>query len=941
MRIVATFFAVCFVICNQASAAPAHLYVASDGSDSWSGTLASPNAQGTDGPFATLEQARDAVRALKVKQALPQEGAVILVRGGDYYRETSFLLGPEDSAPEGGCIRYAAYPDEHPRLLGGKPVGPFVPVSDATVLAHFQEFVWPHLVQADLSKLGIKDYGSPAFRRMTEGESLPSRTKETGHSARDSDDRPLDGELSPMTPVSFFYGGDRMTLCRWPNAGYDLIMATPGGQNGATIVLDSEFPRVWASPSEAYVWGYFAYDWFEGCLPVKSFDATKNLIETRFSPKPYGFVVGARVYLCNVLEELDQPGEYYIDRAKHTLYFYPPATSGKPEAYVSITTEPLVSLQQVKNVAFSGLTFEYASGSAVTMKDCSLCVVEGCSVANSDGVAVAVTGGEKVAVRSCDMHNLGAGGILLKGGDRQALTPCDHEALNNHIWDFAQVQTTYQPAIHANGVGVRIAHNLIHHSPHSGIIFWGNDHVMEFNDIHHVLLDTHDCGAIYTGRSWTYRGNRISNNFIHHIGRHNDRHAVYLDDMFSSADIVGNVFWNLSAGILVGGGRDNAISNNIFADCSPAVSVDDRGTAGEYMSIVKGRLKEVPYNKPPYSTRYPALVTILKDKPELPKGNSIVRNIGVETEPWINAVDYLTKDGILAISDNFTQGDPGFLDAAHGDFRLKPDAPARSIGFEPIPFEQVGLYKDAYRTELPAPDAFGAFEEVPEILFRRAAKNEPPHPCPRTTTPVAIDGKLDDWDAFPVECKEPSQVYIRPDSWKGPEDCRFRFGTKYDDHYLYVAVQVLDDKVKTYPKRTTWSQDGVELRLDARPKDVRDLWCGQTENKETVTIILSPGQTAADMVGLDPSELPDGVQAVCVLSAGGYSFEAAIPVSYLEKKQGAPWTGFRMNVAVDDTDKPQDGLAQLAWMPDWRRSLNYEGSGEFERGTDRPSMPPK
>jgi len=101
------------------------------------------------------------------------------------------------------------------------------------------------------------------------------------------------------------------------------------------------------------------------------------------------------------------------------------------------------------------------------------------------------------------------------------------------------------------------------------------------------------------------------------------------------------------------------------------------------------RLKAVHYDQPPYSTRYPLLATILSDDPAQPKGNRIARNIWVGGK-WLDLLDGVT-DKVVAIRGNLTEGDPGFVDAAHGDFHLKKDSPAWKLGFEPIPFNQIGL----------------------------------------------------------------------------------------------------------------------------------------------------------------------------------------------------------------------------------------------------------
>ena len=114
---------------------------------------------------------------------------------------------------------------------------------------------------------------------------------------------------------------------------------------------------------------------------------------------------------------------------------------------------------------------------------------------------------------------------------------------NCHIHHFAQRKLVYRPAVRLYGVGHRVAHNLIHHAPHQAFAFDGNDHVFEFNEIHHVVLQSADAGVVYSGCDWTFRGNVFRHNFVHQIphGPGLGTVGVYLDDCMSSAQIMGNV----------------------------------------------------------------------------------------------------------------------------------------------------------------------------------------------------------------------------------------------------------------------------------------------------------------------------------------------------------------------------------------------------------------
>ena len=114
----------------------------------------------------------------------------------------------------------------------------------------------------------------------------------------------------------------------------------------------------------------------------------------------------------------------------------------------------------------------------------------------------------------------------------------------------------YKAGIALHGVGLRAANNLIHDAPHMAIQFWGNDHVIELNEIHHVCPESNDAGAIYAGRDWTMRGTVICHNYLHHITGFRGKGCVgvYLDDMFCGTRIEGNVFHEVTRAAFIGAG---------------------------------------------------------------------------------------------------------------------------------------------------------------------------------------------------------------------------------------------------------------------------------------------------------------------------------------------------------------------------------------------------
>ena len=101
------------------AAGKADFYLSPQGSDTWSGTLARPNAKGTDGPFASLERARDAVRELKKSKS---DDIVVFVREGTYSLTRTVVFGVEDSGEGESTVTYAAYPGDTPVFSSGREI---------------------------------------------------------------------------------------------------------------------------------------------------------------------------------------------------------------------------------------------------------------------------------------------------------------------------------------------------------------------------------------------------------------------------------------------------------------------------------------------------------------------------------------------------------------------------------------------------------------------------------------------------------------------------------------------------------------------------------------------------------------------------------------------------------------------------------------------------
>ncbi|HXJ56193.1 MAG TPA: right-handed parallel beta-helix repeat-containing protein [Verrucomicrobiae bacterium] len=655
------------------------------------GSDANPGSR--EKPFATLERAREAVREQKRARILPQHGLTVWLRGGDYFRTNAFELGPDDAGAIKAPIVWQAYREERVRLLGGRPLTGFQPVSDGSVLGRLDPAVRAHVWQIDLRTLGLTDFGVMKSR----------------------------GFGRPTTPshCELFFAGKPMPLARWPNEGsWEKLAGFPAGtgrgdEHGGNIgdlsggfLYTGERPRRWRSTNDVWVHGYWAWDWANSYERVAALDLDRHSIQTAPPYGLYGFRAGQRFHFLNVLEELDQAGEWYLERETGILYFWPPGPLAAQEVLLSLLEQPLVKLTDCQYVTFRALTLEATRGSAVEIRGGTANRIVGCLLRNLGNGGVVINGGTNHGAVSCDVLDTGDGGVSLQGGDRQTLVPGGHFVENCHFQRQGRWSKCYVPAIAMDGVGLRASHNLIHDHPHCAILFTGNDHLIEFNDIHHIALETGDVGAIYTGRDYSFRGNRIRHNYIHETGGVGmGSMGVYLDDCVSGAEVFGNVFYRVHWAAFLGGGRDHRVENNLFVDCDPAVRADGRGLdpspvwRGMVDDYMRRQLAAVPAAL--YRQRYPALRsldayygppggppivgTAFQGVP--PEGNVIARNVCVGK--WFDA-GWHSKVELFDVHNNFVTTDPTQVAAPAQGFQLRQDSPAWKLGFQPIPFDQIG-----------------------------------------------------------------------------------------------------------------------------------------------------------------------------------------------------------------------------------------------------------
>lgn len=682
MRVIS--WAVMFVLAAFPALA-AEFHVAAGGDDTHAGTASAP--------FASLERARDAVRALKEGEAFPEGGVTVWLHRGVYPRLAAFVLEERDGGASNARVVYRAVPGDDVRLIGGREIasGAFQPVRDEAVLARVDEAARGQVLVADLRALGISEYGN-----------LP------------------DAYGDPPAIPELFFDGQRMTLARWPNDGWahiaEVIESGPApwrnhaSDQPGTFKYESDRPRRWQSAPGVWLYGYWCFDWSSETIKAGSIDTERREITL---VKPHGYGIGGgnppprRYIAINLLEELDSPGEYYLDRDAGRLYFWPPKPLAQGRAALSLATEPVIRVENASFVTIQGLTIEMCAGNGIEMRDGRQNELLACTIRRTGHAGAIVDGGLNHAVKACDIYETGMAGLHIGGGDRATLTPSGHLVFNNHIHHIGERKRTHAYHLHLKGVGIHVAHNLLHDAPHQSIGLAGNDHLFEYNEIHHSGQDSDDCGAFYMGRNPSERGTVLRYNFWHHTGseRAHGSAAVYFDDGSGGQTVFGNVFYKAAGGsfgaVFVHGGHDNLVENNIFVECPVAVRQAPWADAAwrQFLDDPDRQtklLRDVDITNPPYTDKYPELRGYLEWDGQ-PRLNKAFRNAIYKCERFV--------DGNWEIMNNWVMRDedPGFVDAGQLNFQLREDSviPRRIEGFQPIPFERIGLVKDALRPVLP------------------------------------------------------------------------------------------------------------------------------------------------------------------------------------------------------------------------------------------------
>lgn len=667
------------------------IFVSAVGDDSGDGS--------EEEPLRTLEKAIDVANEMREDSDKLIE---ILLREGTYsVTNTIKIINSQKDDP---LLKISAYQDEKVTINAGVDI----PLSAMSIAdSDFTNAIIDKpnagsVLQYNLKDAQIEDLGEISLR---------------GHLI--SDEKEAQAELS--------LNGEVQKLAGWPNGEYTgLIKPTDSNEygkrtksgiaNGCSFQVNYDRPSQWSKPEQAWLSGTIGPNYEFDYYPVSRFDSeekrvylSRGALEKYYTEPYYRFE--------NVPEELDEPGEYYIDRQSGMLYFYPPEDTPKESVLTITMSTPTLDvsgkapnsmfrIENSKNIVFENLIFKGGRGSAITGKNNSNIQFINCEINSFGENGIRFDASTDIKISDCKIHDVGQDGILFVScGNYKTLSPSNIVVSNNDIYNFARLERSYKTGIDFGYrcVGATAANNHIHNGPHAGMIFYGVNNDIYGNEFDNLVTEFSDMDALYCNNSnypWE-RGNKIHNNYFHDIGKSsmNGRHqinvrAIRTDNRGCGLNIYENLFYNIGdggngngnngIGAITAEGTRNRIFNNLFVDCNEAyfntlqykeIETADDGTlypdtiinssGVEVANTINGAKvadlkKQMENYLPVYGKQFPELYNYFYEHPNMSKTNEFKNNM-------------IINIAIPLSNFNGTQNEEGFrgsqmLTAASGNY---------------------------------------------------------------------------------------------------------------------------------------------------------------------------------------------------------------------------------------------------------------------------------
>ncbi|MBP2302913.1 right-handed parallel beta-helix repeat-containing protein [Azospirillum picis] len=490
-------------------------YVSTQGKDSWSGRLAAPNAAGTDGPFASLEKARDAMRA--------GDTDTTYVRGGTYRLDQTLTLDARDDGHS-----FLAYKGEAPVLSGGERVQGFTSEGNG-------------LYSAKLSDANGLDVTIGGIRQ---------------HAAQT-------GDFDPANPAT---------------SGWHVTKAGSDGASKTSFNFKAGDIPSTLKPHDGLVVQTFDTERLtDNISSVKEVDAYHHTV-TLDSPASYALRSGGTYRVMNDASLIRDAGEFGWRASDGKLVVKPEHPgSFQADGVVVARLGTLISTSKASNLTIEGLTFTDAryDGAALSMKGGHGNSVGGNHFVNV-GTAVALDGTDNSRVAGNHMEHLGGNGVsMIHAADGNRIYANTIEHIGEIIKGGAGIGGvgSSNALISHNDISDAPRYGVSLKEWDDGQL--NRNNTVQFNRIHHVGQETADGGGIeMLGRSGAATGSVIRGNEVIDTGglatdangswlTDHKGWGISLDDLTSGVTVRDNLVKGFSwGGIYVHGGDGNLLENN-------------------------------------------------------------------------------------------------------------------------------------------------------------------------------------------------------------------------------------------------------------------------------------------------------------------------------------------------------------------------------------------
>lgn len=650
------------------------LYVSLSGNDENPGSV--------DAPLKTLNGAKEKLREIRGEDT--SKGAEIIFREGTYVIDSTVNFEELDSGSEDAEVVIRSEEGEEVNFKGSMEIDETmgVPVSDEKIRERLYPDVRDKIIEIDLLSQG--------FPYQVE------KTDKVRYSYQ------LFGENSYKEYLNLYLNGVEQPLAEWPNGDDSYVSYveaiekgdSQGGAVGGSFRYAEDNPDRWKNVENAWTAGYLSKDFRFERNSISYVDPVNNIIKlATASAGGVGSAESRRWKAFNILEEIDVPGEWYVDRSTMKLYYYPEYSLSGAKLEISFLQKEMIHFENAKFITVSGINFSQSRSIGIKMTDVSDITVTNCKFTDLDGGGIIMLGSKMAetdkhwwqrqqsdAAYNCEIsnnifYNIGGHVIKLNGGNVDTLEKGNNKFVNNFL---SNISTKHKGAVAVNlgGCGNVMSNNNISGGSFHATTYYGNDHEIQYNEIYNMNKCTDDVGTIYTGRNYISRGTVTAYNYLHDLNpvKQTSRGfnlAIYWDDSACGQYAHHNIIVNSNLPIY-SCGHMNYYKDNIMVNTREGMNFNNNYATPSRIATWQTSVANI-LNKELYFERYKNFELGATDKwAQLNAFSEVTGNLNVksgEVTLSSHTVDYGKVENNIKLDEC-----SDFVNPDKQDYRIKSDS---------------------------------------------------------------------------------------------------------------------------------------------------------------------------------------------------------------------------------------------------------------------------